>query len=309
MSLTAEGKFGEALTACNAADKNADPGLKDKIAKLEQRIHEEAKKQNIDLQPVGGGAGPGDTPPDPNAVGNQTQPDPNNPGTTGTAPPPQPQQGAVGRPVGNVLFQAAPPENKYTWGLGVDLYGGSGRIGRAGYFGRSTGGVRIKGDYLFNPATRLGTEAYFQLTHYGEGSDMQSTGFYSLDVFDLGIAGYKHLCGQRSRGCITPLIGGQLALMSPANQTDTSTGEQVFNYASVGVRIELGLTYALGRRYEHVLGLVGGLNAYTKVFSEPTDGASAMSWGLDRGGASGYLGIGYMYRFNTPFGSSPFVVL
>src|ERR1044072_4606735 len=39
MSLTAEGKFGEALTACNAADKNADPGLKEKIAKLDQRIH------------------------------------------------------------------------------------------------------------------------------------------------------------------------------------------------------------------------------------------------------------------------------
>ena len=70
-----------------------------------------------------------------------------------------------------------------------------------------------------------------------------------------------------------------------------------------------GLSYALGRRYEHVLGLVAGLNAYTKVFSEPSNGDSAATWGLDKGGAAGYLGFGYTYRFNTPFGSSPFVTL
>jgi len=310
MSLTAEGKFGEALTACNAADKNADPGLKDKIAKLEQRIKEEAKKQGVDLQPVGGGGGPGDTPPvDPNNPGNQTQPDPNKPTNPTNPPPPQQQQYAQGRPVGVALFQAAPPENKYTWGLGIDFYGGSGRIGRAGYFGKSTGGLRVKGDYLFNPRTRIGTQAWFSLTHFGQGNTA-AVDAQTLDVFDLGIAGYKHLCGSRSRACITPLVGVQLALMSPADQMDTSTGEQVFNYASVGARLELGLTYALGRRYEHVLGITAGLNAYTKVFSEPSDVMqSAASWGLDKGGAAGYFGLGYMYRFNTPFGSSPFVVL
>src|SRR5262249_838310 len=153
-------------------------------------------------------------------------------------------------------------ENKYTWGLGVDLFGGSGRVGRSGYFGKATSGLRIKGDYLMNPKAKLGAEAYFQLTHYGEGNNMQSTGFYSLDVFDLGIAAYKHLCNARSRACITPLAGVQLALMSPANETDSSTGEQVFNYASLGLRLEVGLTYALGRRFEHVLSLNGGINGY-----------------------------------------------
>src|SRR5579863_3908045 len=53
-----EGKFGEALTACSSAEKNgADDKLKDKTAKLEQRIHDEAKAQGIDLQPTGGGGG------------------------------------------------------------------------------------------------------------------------------------------------------------------------------------------------------------------------------------------------------------
>ncbi|HEY5947707.1 MAG TPA: hypothetical protein VIV40_19535 [Kofleriaceae bacterium] len=305
MSLTHEGKFGEALTACNAAEKNADPALKEKIAKLDEKLHQEAKKQGIDLQPVGGGGGPGDTPPvDPNNP-NPPPTDPNNPG--GTAPPQQNM--AVGRPISGALFAAAPPENKYTWSLGIDLYGGSGKMGRSGYFGKSTGGLRIKGDYLFDPARRIGTQAYFQLTHFGQGTDMASQGAFSLDVFDLGISGYKHLCGPRARVCLTPLVGVQLALMSPANETDASTGEQVFNYASVGARLELGLTYALGRRYEHVLGIAAGLNAYTKVFSEPTDGVSAMEWGLDKGGAAGYFGLGYTYRFNTPFGSAPFVTL
>ena len=140
-SLTAEGKFGEALTACNAADKNADAKLKEKIAKLVEKIKETAKQQGVDLQPVGGGGGPGDTPPvDPN----QPPPDPNNPPPTGQ---PQPQQqDAVGRPVGNALFATAAPENKYTWSLGLDFYGGSGRMGRSGYFGKSTGGARLKGD-------------------------------------------------------------------------------------------------------------------------------------------------------------------
>ena len=95
-SRFAEGKFGEALTACNAADKNADDKLKAKTAKLVGKIHEEAQKQNIDLQATGGGGGPGDTPP---------TTDPNNPPTTdpnGTPPPPNttgtPPAMAVGRP-------------------------------------------------------------------------------------------------------------------------------------------------------------------------------------------------------------------
>lgn len=306
--LAQEGKFGEALTACNAADKNADDKLKAKIAKLVERIHVEAKKQGVQLEPVGGGGGPGDTPPvDPNNP-NATPPvDPNNPNATPPAAPPQ--NYAVGRPPAMGLFTQAAPENKYTWSLGVEFYGGGGRIGQAGYFGTSAGGLRVKGDYMLNPRQRIGAQAYFQLTQFGEGDDMVTTGAYTLGVFDLGIAGYKHLCGPRSRACITPLIGAQLALMSPANQTDVATGDTVFNYAALGARLEVGLSYALGSRYEHVIGAMLGLNAYTAAFSEPSDGLTAMDWGLDKGGAAMYLGVGYTYRFNTPFGQAPFVTL
>lgn len=307
-SLYQEGKFGEALTACNAADKNADDKLKGKIAKLVDKIREEAQKQGLDLQPVGGGGGPGETPPvDPNNPSGIGPSGTNPTNAAGTPPPTQPY--AVGRPPSVGLYASAPPENKYTWSLGVDLYGGGGRMGRSGYYGKATGGIRFKGDYLLNPRQRIGAQGYFQLTHFGDGQDMTSRGAYSLDVFDLGIAGYKHLCGARSRLCLTPLVGAQLALMSPADQMDTSTGEQVFNYASLGARLEMGLHFMLGSRYEHVLGVVAGFNAYTQAFSEPTDGDSKQSWGLDKGGAAAYVGLGYTYRFNTPFGSSPFVTL
>jgi hypothetical protein len=304
-SLTAEGKFGEALTACNAADKNADEKLKGKIATFEDKIRAEAQKQGVSLQPVGGGGGPGDTPPvDPNNPNGPTGPGPTGPGGPGGAPPPF----AQGRPPSMGLYSQGRPENTYTWSLGADFFGGGGRIGQPGYYGHAAGGFRLKADYMLNPKMRFGTQGYFQITNYGEGDDQAATGAYSLGVFDLGIAGYKHLCGSRSRFCLTPLIGVQLALLSPANQTD-STGDTVFNYASLGARLEMAASFMLGSRFQHVISGMIGLNAYTQAFSEPMDGFTKEDWGLDKGGAAFYLGAGYTYRFNTPFGSAPFVTL
>ena len=46
------------------------------------------------------------------------------------------------------------------------------------------------------------------------------------------------------------------------------------------------------------------------MFSESQDAFyTAADVGLDKGGAVGYLSVGYTYRFNTPLGSSPFVTL
>jgi len=308
-----EGKFGDALTACNAADKNADDKLKQKVSLMQGKIKEEADKQGIDLQPAGGGASPGETPP----VGDPNQPpvvDPNNPNQPPPGPGPtgQPPQGyGVGAPPAAGLFQAQPPENKYVWTLGVDLYFGGGQIGQKDYYGTAASGLRIKGDYMLNAASRLGAQGYFQYSHLGQGEEQTMAGIsaYTLDVIDLGIAAYKHLCGRYSRGCLTPLLGVHFAMMSPANQVDTSTGDQLFNYGGFGARGEIGYQYALGRRYEHVLGVSVGANLYTKAFSEPADGYTAADWGLDKGGATGYVSFGYTYRFSTPFGSSPFVTL
>jgi hypothetical protein len=309
-SLFWEGKYGEAVTACNAADKNADDALKKKIAALVEKIQGEAKKQNIDLQPAGGGGGPGDMPPNggeqpPNGGDpNQLPPNGGQPPMNGAGP-----SMAVGRPPSVGLFSSGRPENKYTWSIGLDIFGGGGRIGRQDMFGTSSGGARFKADYLLNPKQRLGVQGYFQLSSFGEGDDVSGFGPANLSIFDIGVAGFKHFCGPRSRLCITPLAGIQLAMLSPGDE-QSSTGDTVFNYASLGFRFEAALQYMLGSRYEHVIGIQAGLNIYTKAFSEPMDGGpTAAEWGLDKGGRAGYFGVGYTYRFNTPFGSTPFVTL
>jgi hypothetical protein len=206
------------------------------------------------------------------------------------------------------LFQSK-PEHQYAWALGIDLFGGGGRIGREGYYGSAAGGFRLKSDYMVNPAAKLGGEGYVQITHLDKGQ-MQASTVNTLDVVDLGIAGYKHICPPGvQRLCLTPLIGAQLALMSPAGAMD-SAGSKVFNYAAAGLRAEVNAQLALGSHYEHVLELSLGLNVYSAVFASPNDGVSptAADIGLDAAGRFVYLGLGYAYRFST-FGQAPFVTL
>src|SRR5215468_7427288 len=83
-SLYQEGKFDEAMTACNAVEKNNPSGeLHAKNDKLIGRIKEEAKSQNIELHPTGGGGGDPNVPPDPNTP----PPDPNTPPNTNPTQP------------------------------------------------------------------------------------------------------------------------------------------------------------------------------------------------------------------------------
>jgi hypothetical protein len=333
-SLYHEGKFGEALTACNAVgNNNPSAEQRTKADKLTGLINEEAKAQGVPIEPLGGGKSPGDPPPvdctatpnDPSCeqvVDNdlcKTNPqDPscgggnnNNNNNVTDPPPPQPRY-AVGRPPsGTGVFVQTTPDNKYTWTLGIDVFGGGGTIGRDQFYGTATGGFRIKGDYLLNPAARLGAQAYLQITRFGQG-EMDSFGVEALDIFDFGIAAYKHLCPRGAqRLCLTPLAGAQLAMMSPADEMN-SAGEQVFNYAAVGGRLELGAHFALGSRMEHVLGAMVGVNIYSPVFSGPDEFSGSLTVeqaGLDKGGAAAYVGIGYTYRFRTPLGRAAFITL
>lgn len=318
-SLFKEGKFGEALTACNAAQTSdtASPDLKQQAARLAQGVRDEAKKQGVDVEPQGGGQSPGD---DPNLCQNNPsdprcqQPDicttnPEAPECQQPQPQPQPTY-AVGRPPTQDILAATTPDNKYTWTLGLELFGGGGRVGQKDFYGTAASGFRIKGDYLVDSVSRVGAQGYFQYTHFGPGE--MDISDITLDIIDIGIAAYKHVCvGERL--CLTPLAGVQLAMMSP-NGAEDGVGSRVFEYAALGGRVEAGLHYAFGSRMEHVLGVALGANLYTSVFSGPgddefDDNPSIMEAGLDKGGGAGYLSVGYTYRFNTPLGSSPFVTL
>lgn len=324
-SLYKEGKFGEALTACNAAGNSdtASPQLKEQSAKLAQGVKEEAKRQGVDVEPQGGGQSPGtdpnlcqqnpsdprcQQPPPPDIC----QTNPQAPECQQAAPPPQPTY-AVGKPPTQDILAAGTPDNKYTWTLGAELFGGGGKVGRKDYYGTAASGLRIKGDYLLNSASRVGAQGYFTFTHFGKGDDQMGFEPLKLDIIDFGVAIYKHLCPPSTdRLCLTPLAGAHLAMMSPAGAND-GLGSRVFEYAAVGARVEIGAHYAFGSRYEHVLGIALGANLYSSVFSGPSDGdldnPTIEMAGLDEGGAAGYLSLGYTYRFNTPLGSSPFVTL
>ena len=304
-----QGKFDEAITACNAADKHSpSPELAGKIEKLVERIKQDAKDQNITLHPTGGGGGdtnlppdPNDPPPDPNRP-----PDPNNPpGSSNPQLNPQ-YTPAVGRPPQQGLFTGTSADNHYSWTLGIDFFVGGGQIGD-GRYGNVDGGFRLKGDYLLRKAQRIGAQVYLGYATFVPGED-QSGLEADLSVIDFGIAGYKHFClPAYQRLCMTPLVGVHLALMSPGNEQGAS-GETLFNYSAIGARAEIGAHYAIGRRYEHVIGVALGLNAYSAVISDSVDFMSS-DVGLDKGGAAAYVSVGYTYRFSTPLGSSPFVTL
>jgi len=193
-----EGKLDDALTACNAVDLNSPSAdHKAKAGKLIDKINEEAKRQNLELHPGGGGGGDPGT----EQVDNRPPPGPN-----GQPPPPptQPQyRPAVGRPLGQNLVMAGTPDNQYTWTLGIDLFGGAGKIGQDNYYGSAVGGFRIKGDYMVDPRLRMGTQVYLQYSHFGQGKN-DSLFADTLDIVDFGIAGYKHFClGPQSRACVT----------------------------------------------------------------------------------------------------------
>jgi hypothetical protein len=297
-SLAQEGELAQAYTACVAVgNNNPTPELAAKAQSLTQRIEADAKARGIALQPAA----------DPNVAPDGTPPDPTNP----TLPPPNPTNPtsvgpAPAAPPAQNLFVGTSSDNKYTWTLGLDLYGGAGKIGSNDAYGTASGGLRIKIDYLLNRARRIGAQGYFQYTHFGQG-EMQGAQVYTLDVMDFGIAAYKDFC-VKERLCLRPLVGAQLAFMSPNDDDTDGDGTQTFDYAALGARLELGAHFAFGGRLQHVLGIAVGTNAYTRVLSESMDG-SAESVSLDEGGAAGYFALGYTYRFDTPLGSSPFVTL
>jgi hypothetical protein len=317
-SLYQEGKFGEALTACDhALQNNPDEKLKGKVDKLVTLTKDQAKMQGVDLQPTGGGGLPDPNQPQPDP--NQPQPDPNQPQPDPNQPqhPPPPRRVAyaVGRPPTIDVVHAARPQHNYTWALGIDLYGGAGVIGgkdASGQdaYGAAAGGFRLKSDFLLNPVQRFGVQAYLQYTHFGASDSqvMMGASPTTLDVIDLGGALYKHFCVPGvERLCVTPLVGAHLALLSPDNAMD-AFGSQVFNYAAVGGRAEVAATIGLGPRYEHVFSVGVGLNAYSAALSSPAN-APASSVFLDSGGAFAYLSVGYTYRFNTPLGGRPIIIL
>jgi hypothetical protein len=314
-----QGQLSKALEACKAVDAaGADETLRGKTSKMTAKIKDDIRKLGFDpdapvADPNGGTQTDpnGGTQTDPNG-GTQTDPnggtqtDPNGGTQTdpngGTQTDPNGGNPNTGRPPTGPAIVAPPPmsvikagapEHQYTWTLGGELLGGNANFGRGGYTS-GVYGFRFLGDYLIAPGKQLGAQATIGVLHTDEG-DVDA----GIDVVDVGIAGYKHFC--RGRACVTPLLGVSLGLMQP-DEIESSDA-----LLAVGIRAEARIGFALGKRFEHLISLTLGFQGYTRAFD--SSNIDAIDYGLDKGSTIGLVAVGYTYRFNTPFGSSPFVTL
>jgi hypothetical protein len=308
-----QGKFGESLTSCNAVNNtSSDAKLKDKATRMIDKINGEMARQGIDPNASSAGSGGSTT----SGTGGTTSGTDGTTtggaggsttsgtggatsgGTTGTGTDPStvtwvaPPQGA---PPDANLTMGTGSGHEYTWTLGGGLVAASTSFGGADYFAKQAVGFRLVGDYLLSPRHGLGLQASIGYLH---NEDTQRFMDDTLDLIEIGVAGYKHLC--TGRLCITPLLGVQVGVFQPSRTSGTD------GLLALGVRGAAQVGYALGNRKQHLLWAEAGGEA----FAAPSgDSVRPEDIGLDEPARLGYFSIGYTLRFNTPFGSSPFVTL
>jgi hypothetical protein len=291
ISLSKEGKLGEAINACDAVERNgADEKTLTKTRQMTESLRTTMKQQGMDPDKAladgraqnegtepGGGASPG------GGAGSSS---------TGVTPTAQPQY--VGAPPVSVYGAKAPP-NEYTWSLGGTFYGAGTAIGKDNAYASGGAGIRLHADYIAVPSLKLGAQAFLGVT-----SVAGEENFTDLTIVDFGLAGFKHFCV--SRLCLTPLAGVMLSGMQPSYD-----GEDVdsVNMFSVGARVEGAASLALGSRYEHVVSAALGANVYSPAVGDYEEDPDF--FGLDEASTAVYFGVGYTYRFNTPLGQSPFI--
>jgi hypothetical protein len=327
------GDFGNALMACQAvggtaapADEKVQGNASDLLVKIKEQMRKQGMNPDAVNTPPNGGNGGNGTPPDggngtppnggngtppdggngtPPNGGNGTPPDggtggtgnpPPNGGNGGMLPPPGPSQFRGAPPPS--LFATKPPEHDYTYTIGAALVGGSGSFGSTNAYGSSVTGVRILGDLLFNAPAKAGGEAWLDFLEVGAQDPSVSTNG-SLSIFDAGVGLYKHFCSGRL--CVTPMAGVQIAGYLPQAAGTSSS------YVGLGGRLQGAIGYALGPRYEHYLTFNIGVDFDSKPLG--SDALDAATYGLDRGAVALLFSIGYQYRFNTPFGQTPFFQL
>ncbi|MBK9031976.1 MAG: hypothetical protein IPL61_11725 [Myxococcales bacterium] len=327
MSLYSEGKLGEAITACRAVKDHGASG--DQVTQanniIDQFIAPKMRAAGLDPDAVDGGTGNTGNTGNPDGTGNTGNPDgtgnTGNPDGTGTTGNPD-GTGTTGNPdgTGNTgnpdgtgttgttgttgsnftvapppsLFDqvAAKPTHEYTWTLGAQLLGMRTNVGRAGDWAKGTAGIRILGDYALSRNRQFGAQGHFTFFSV-DGTDAGSYADESITFLDFGASVYKELC--RGRMCVKPLVGAQIGLLAV---------DQDNQFAVLGLRGEVGLEYALGKRYENVVTVALGVDAYLAA-QEGDNGADPALYDLDRASSNLYFGLGYTRRFNTPLGSSP----
>lgn len=300
-------RYQDAIQACEQVEPaGADADL---IAKTKRALASLKEKLAAQQEAAGGGQGGGDQGTGGGDQGNGgggtggQQGTGGGQGTGGTAggvqggpPPPGPDPFVTGK---------AAPTDSYKWSLGGEIgflaKGGLGHINDPGgdYDLYNPGGVdvRLFANFIVNEARQIGIQGSIGVANLTPTTD--NTEDQSFLLADVGGALFleRHLAGNIYWA---PLVGLNLSVQQPQ---ELSQG-----FIAVGARAEVALSYVLGAHGEHAISVTPGLNIYFPAGGS-VDGFTPADYGLDRTNATFSLGIGYSYRFSTPFGSTPLITL
>lgn len=294
-------RFQEAIDACEQVEPNgADPKLIEKteavLEALRAKVPEPAPldpdPNTVDPNDPDTGLDPGNPDPnDPNAgPSDPNAADPNAPNTAvGTGPAQVP-----GLDPFAVQKQAT---GAYAWSLGAsagpiaNLGLGTGEV-QDGFYAGGALRVNMFANFMYNEAQKIGLQGYVGYASLGAAEPEIAD---PLTMVDLGAAAYKHFTLTPALN-LTPLAGVHVSLMQPESDFDEAL-------LALGLRAQVALDWGFGASKEHVVSVAPSLNLYSRA----SDGnaLSASDYGLDGGGASFEISVGYQYRFTTPFGSGP----
>ena len=232
-----------------------------------------------------------------------TAPPPADPDPAGQ-PPPEPTPPPPGQPAPDpfVATQQAGAPGAYAWSLGVQLdmfaNGGIGHVGDTHIYAPGGAMLRLFGNFIVSDAHRLGIQGYAGFGGLPPHKDDNPEG-EGLAMVDLGAAAFMH---RRLGGNLymTPLAGLHLAVQQPQ---ELSQG-----YIGLGMRAELAFAWLFGQSGEHAFAITPGVNVYFPSGGE-VDGFEAETYGFDKTRSTVGVGVGYTYRFSTPFGSTPLITL
>ncbi|HUS69086.1 MAG TPA: hypothetical protein VMZ28_31330 [Kofleriaceae bacterium] len=275
------GRYSDAISACEQVrPAGGDAALQAKADRALVSLREKLAAQNAASQPP---------PVDPNAGG-------------GTPPPAPPAQPSGPAPDPFVATQAAGMPGAYAWSLGVQLdmfaNGGIGHVGDTHIYGPGGAMLRIFGNFIVSDAHQLGIQGYAGIGGLGPHKDDNPDG-EPLTMGDIGAALFMH---RRLGGSLymTPLGGLHVALQQPQELSQA--------YVSLGARAELAFAWLFGPNDEHAFAVTPAINVYFPSKGE-VDGVDAEVYGFDKTRSTVGVGIGYTYRFSTPFGSTPLITL
>jgi len=179
----------------------------------------------------------------------------------------------------------------FGWSLGADVgLVHNASVGFTDLFARNGAGLRLRGDFIIAPRQHIGLEPFIDLQHFDRPGDETT---FTLAVFNLGTAVTWHQKIWESL-YFTPSAGLFLSFLS-VGQTDKND-----TYATIGFRGDAGLEWVFPGG-QHVVTLVPlAVSFYPAIMGQvagPTTDAAL--YGLDRGGVTWSVFIGYRYRFKS----------